>query len=423
MNLEALVKAPGSREGGDMAYDLVEATAADAGLSPERLGEIDARLAQEIEAGNVAGVVTLVARHGKIAHVKAQGFKNIAAAEPLRPDTIFRIFSMTKPVTGAAMMILHDEGKWSPDDPISKHWPAFEGARVLTGQSDSGEPITAPADHPPTMRELMTHSAGLSYGFSEMPIDMMYKAVEAWQAPSLAEFANRVASLPLAYQPGSMWLYSMSMDIQGAIIERLSGQSLADFFQTRLFGPLGMVDTGFFLPETKRSRLSTLYRTSRTKGQVEEPRGLLPTDYFSAPVVPSGGGGLVSTAHDYARFAQMLLNKGELGGVRILSPEAVALMSANHLPPALMSGAFGVGAQQMRPGFGHGFDCAVFTDPDLAGIPVGKGTFQWDGAAGTWFWIDPANDLIFVGMIQRMDLGQHANLQQLTQKMMAKAIL
>ena len=406
-----------------MTQDLVEIRPETIGLSSARLDEIEARLAHEIESGAVAGVVTLVARHGQIARVRAQGFKDLASGEKLTTDTIFRIYSMTKPVTGVAMMILHDQGKWRPEDPIAKHLPAFAKARVLTGVTPSGEPTTAPADHEPTMAELMTHTAGLSYGFSEMPIDKMYQAVEAWQAPSLAQFAARVASLPLAYQPGSMWLYSMSMDIQGAIIEALSGQSLADFFQSHVFGPLGMVDTGFTVAEINRARLATLYRTSRTKGQVPEPRGLLPTDYFSQPVVPSGGGGLVSTASDYARFAQMLLNKGELDGVRILTPQAVALMSTNHLAPALMTGAFGVGAQQMRPGFGHGFDCAVFTDPDLAGIPVGKGTFQWDGAAGTWFWVDPVNDLIFVGMIQRMDMGLNVNLQQLTQKMMAKAIL
>ena len=331
-----------------MTQDLVEIRPETIGLSSARLDEIEARLAHEIESGAVAGVVTLVARHGQIARVRAQGFKDLASGEKLTTDTIFRIYSMTKPVTGVAMMILHDQGKWRPEDPIAKHLPAFAKARVLTGVTPSGEPTTAPADHEPTMAELMTHTAGLSYGFSEMPIDKMYQAVEAWQAPSLAQFAARVASLPLAYQPGSMWLYSMSMDIQGAIIEALSGQSLADFFQSHVFGPLGMVDTGFTVAEINRARLATLYRTSRTKGQVPEPRGLLPTDYFSQPVVPSGGGGLVSTASDYARFAQMLLNKGELDGVRILTPQAVALMSTNHLAPALMTGAFGVGAVSPR---------------------------------------------------------------------------
>ena len=406
-----------------MARDMSETAPEAVGLSAAGLAAIDAALQAEVDKGHLAGVVTLVARHGRVAHLKAMGAKDLASGEPLATDTIFRIYSMTKPVTGAAMMILHDEGRWAPDDPIAKHLPAFEGARVFAGLADDGSPILAAPDHAPTMRELMTHSAGLSYGFSELPIDKMYQAARVWQSESLGEFAAKVGKLPLAYQPGSMWLYSMSMDIQGAVIEALSGQSLADFMHSRIFGPLGMEDTGFWLPAEKKPRLATLYRTSDSRGLVHVERALLPTDYFSPPAVPSGGGGLVSTALDYARFAQMLLNKGELEGVRILSPEAVTLMSTNHLPPALMSGAFGVGAQQMRPGFGHGFDCAVFTDPELAGLPVGKGTFQWDGAAGTWFWIDPVNDVVFVGMIQRMAQHERTNCQQLTQKMMADAIL
>jgi CubicO group peptidase (beta-lactamase class C family) len=406
-----------------MAFDMEQARPEDVGLSTAGLDAIDEALAAEIEKGALAGCVTLVARHGRVARITAQGKKDIATGEPLTADTIFRIYSMTKPVTGAAMMLLWDEGKWSPDDEIARHLPEFAGVRVLTGLDDGGQPITVPADHAPTMRELMTHSAGLSYGFSEMPIDRMYKEADIWGSASLADLARRIAALPLAYQPGSAWLYSMSMDVQAAIVEKLSGQTYADFLQTRLFGPLGMNDTGFFMPREKEPRFSSLYRSSRTKGLVKEERGLFPGDYFTAPAAPSGGGGLVSTAPDYARFAQMLLNKGELDGVRILTPEAVALMSSNHLPPALMTGAFGVGAQQMRPGFGHGFDCAVFTDPELAGLPVGKGTFQWDGAAGTWFWVDPTNDLIFVGMIQRFDMGLNLNCQMLTQKLMADAII
>ena len=406
-----------------MHRELIEAAPEAAGLSREGLAAIDEALAEQIRIGAIAGVVTLAARGGKIAHVRAQGMKDIESAEPLQTDTIFRIYSMTKPVTGVAMMILHDEGKWSPDDPIAKHLPEFEGVKVVTGYTEDNQPITGAPDHPPTLRELLTHTAGFSYGMSDLPIDQLYKAADVWGAASPADFAARLAALPLAYQPGGMWLYSLSMDVQGAIIERLSGQSMADFYQSRIFGPLGMVDTGFHLPESKRPRLATQYRTSRTRGQVAEPRGLFPGDFFTPPAMPSGGGGLVSTAHDYARFAQMLLNRGALGDVRILSEEAVTLMSTNHLSDAMLKAGFGVGAQQMRPGFGHGFDCAVFTDPDLAGIPVCKGTFQWDGAAGTWFWVDPANDLIFVGMIQRFDMGQNVNLQQLTQKMLASAIL
>ncbi len=407
-----------------MSQPLPTAAPEDVGLSSAGLDSVDAAIAAEVAKGDLAGCITLVARHGKVARITAHGLADIASGRPVAEDTIFRIYSMTKPVTGAAMMVLYDEGRWLPDDPIAKHLPEFEGVRVLTGIADDGSPLTAPADHPPTLRELLTHTAGFSYGFSEIPVDQLYKAVDVWGAPNLAEFSKRLASVPLTYQPGAAWLYSISMDVQGAIIEKLSGQSLPDFYQSRLFAPLGMDDTGFWLEEAERGRFATQYRTSRKGGVREEPRDLFPFSYFSRPPIASGGGGLVSTIHDYSRFAQMLLNKGGLDGVRVLSPEAIALMSSNHLPAQMMQAGFGVGAQQIRPGFGHGFDCAVFIDPDAAGIPVGKGTFQWDGAAGTWFWVDPANDLIFVGMIQRFDtLGQTVNCQQLTQRLMAGALL
>jgi CubicO group peptidase (beta-lactamase class C family) len=211
------------------------------------------------------------------------------------------------------------------------------------------------------------------------------------------------------------------MDIQGAMIERLSGQSLPRFMQEHIFGPLGMVDTAFHTPSEKQARLATLYRASKSRGLVPTENPLMP-DRDSPPPLASGGGGLVSTITDYARFAQMLLNGGELAGERILSPEAVKLMTANHLPDWMLGAGFGVGHQTIRPGFGYGFDGAVFTDPAAAGIPVGEGTYQWDGAAGTWFWVDPKNDLLFVGMIQLLS-ETAPPLQAMTQKRLADAIL
>src|SRR5665213_421477 len=346
----------------------------------------------------------------------------MASGEPLAADTMFRIFSMTKPVTGAAMMILHDQGLWSPDDPIAKHLPEFEGVQVFAGLDEDGKARTVAPDHAPTLRELLTHTAGLSYGFNQQdPLDMLYRDAEVWQSGSLAEMAARVGRLPLAYQPGAKWLYSLSMDIQGAMIERLSGQSLPRFMQEHMFDPLGMVDTAFHTPADKKARLATLYRASKSRGLVPTDNPLMP-DRDTPPSLASGGGGLVSTIADYARFAQMLLNGGELAGARILSPEAVKLMTANHLPDWMLSAGFGVGHQTIRPGFGYGFDGAVFTDPAAAGIPVGEGTYQWDGAAGTWFWVDPKNDLLFVGMIQLLSEAAPP-LQAMTQKRLADAIL
>ncbi len=406
-----------------MERDLSRAEPAEVGLSAEGLGRIDAALAGLIGQGELAGAVTLVARHGRIVHQSAQGMKDLAAGERLRADTIFRIFSMTKPVTAAAMMILHDEGRWRPEDPIAKILPAFADVTVFGGVDGDGRVRRLAPDHAPTLKELLTHTAGLSYGFDPQDaVDDLYRAVEPLAAGSLAELADRVAGLPLAYQPGSQWRYSLSMDLQGAIIEALSGQTLEDFMRLRIFEPLGMGDTAFYVPPEKRGRLATLYRKSRWRGLVATDT-ILGRDDETPPALALGGGGLFSTAADYARFAQMLLNRGELGGARILSPEAVALMTANHLSDDLIQGGFGVGLQQIRPGYGYGFNGAVFTDPQAAGLPVGEGTYQWDGAAGTWFWIDPVNDLLFVGLIQRLPPPGPPSLQSMTQQMVAAAMV
>ncbi|HEX7758752.1 MAG TPA: serine hydrolase domain-containing protein [Caulobacteraceae bacterium] len=408
-----------------MARDLIEATTDDTGLSKAGLDGVDAGLKALIDKGELVGAVTLAARHGRIARRSVLGLDDLAAGKPLREDTLFRIYSMTKPVTAVAMMILHDQGLWRPEDPISKYIQSFANARVFVGLDGEGQPLTVPADHDPTIGELLTHTAGLTYGSTQEPLDKLYQAKNIWGSASLAEFADKIGGLPLAYQPGTKWVYSLAMDIQGAIIEALTGQGLAAFMQEKIFGPLGMVDTGFHAPPDQAHRLAKLYRSSTTKpGLVALDRPPILGDNLSPPKVPSGGGGLVSTLDDYARFAQMLLNKGELAGVRIISPQAVALMTSNYLSDEMMAAGFGVGAMAIRPGFGYGFNGAVFTDPLKAGLPVGQGTYEWDGAAGTWFWVDPENDLIFVGMIQRFEVsGKMTNAQQLTQKLLAPAIV
>jgi len=390
------------------------------GLSPEGLAAVDAAVQGQIDRGELAGAVTLVARHGRLTHFNALGLKDIATGEPMATDALFRIYSMTKPVTAVAMMILYDRGLWSPDDPIAKHLPEFAGVQVFAALDDQGQPRLEAPEHAPTLRELMTHTAGLSYGFNpEDPVDKLYQAAHVWSSASLAEMSAKLAKLPLAYQPGTKWLYSLSMDLQGAVIERLSGQSLPDFMQEHLFGPLGMVDTAFHLPPDKRARLASGYRQSRSGLKPEKP---MLFDHAEPPALASGGGGLISTAIDYARFAQMLLNRGELGGVRIISREAATLMMTNQLTDEMMAAGYGVGAQAIRPGFGYGFNGVVFTDPEAAGIPVGRGTYHWDGAWGTWFWVDHENDLIYVGLIQR-GLTFSPNLQALTQTLMAGAIV
>jgi CubicO group peptidase (beta-lactamase class C family) len=404
-----------------MSRDLSPARPEDVGLKPEGLAAIDAYLQGLVDAGELAGVVTLVARHGKVVHTSVTGKKDLASGEPLAFDTIFRIFSMTKPVTGAAMSILLGEGRWSPDDPVARHLPEFADVRVFAGLAEDGTALTVAPDHAPTMRELMSHTAGLSYGGGpDDPVDKLYRNAKVWASASLGEFAGKVAGLPLAYQPGSKWRYSLSMDVQGAIIEKLSGMSLPDFYRTRLFEPLGMVDTAFHTPPEKQPRLATLYRWAGDQRLKPLPNIIAGGDHASPPRLANGGGGLVSTAADYGQFAQVLLNGGEWRGRRIIDEKALKTQMSNHLAPEIMAGGFGVGLQQIRPGYGHGFDGAVFTDPAAAGVPVGKGTYQWDGAAGTWFWVDPVHDLLYVGLIQR--LGENSPpLQKITQTMMADA--
>ncbi len=392
---------------------LGEGSAEAAGLSAAGLAKVDAALGDLIGAGELAGASLLVARRGQVVHRSVQGLKDLATGEALSRDTLFRIYSMTKPVTAVAMMVLWDQGLWSPDDPIARHLPEFAGVTVPGGG--------APA-HPPTMRELMTHTAGLGYGFDpNEATDAAYLAAGVWQADDLADMMRRIAGAPLAYEPGTKWRYSIAMDVQGAIIERLSGRSLPDFMRERIFTPLGMADTDFFVPDDKIARLAITYRHSKTRGLVEVDQPLFGRDAGRIPKIASGGGGLFSTLDDYARFAQMLLDRGELGGVRVISEAAVALMTANHLTDELMAGGYGVGHQPIRPGFGYGFNGAVFTDPALAGSQVGRGTYQWDGAAGTWFWVDPENELIFVGLIQRMD-ERSPGCQALTQALVAEAL-
>jgi CubicO group peptidase (beta-lactamase class C family) len=378
------------------------------GFSSERLGRLHEAMQRVVDEKSVSGVVTLVMRHGKLVEERAYGARDFTSGAPMTTDTIFRIYSMTKPVIGVAMMILYEEGKWRPSDPIAKFIPEFAGLKVFKEVDANGAVVTEAPAHPPTMAELLTHTAGFTYGFfGTTPVDKLYVASNWYSAPDLHEMMRRFAGVPLLYQPGTKWVYSVSQDIQGYIIEMLSGKPLPEFLEERIFKPLRMADTGFYVPKEKRARFATLYSEGPDGKLVAtgEPSGPK-ADYASMPGAPSGGGGLVSTVHDYARFAQMLLNHGELEGARILAPATVNLMTSNHLAPRLMTGEFSIGGATMRPGHGWGWDLAVFTDPATADDVAGKGTFYWEGAAATWFWVDPTNDIVFVGMTQHM-LGKN----------------
>jgi CubicO group peptidase (beta-lactamase class C family) len=302
------------------------------------------------------------------------------------------------------MMILYEQGKWLPSDPISKYIPEFAHLKVFKGVDADGKMILVDPDHAPTMRELMTHTAGFTYGiFGNTPVDAMYRDQHVLASRNLQEVIDKLSQIPLLYQPGNAWVYSVSMDIQGYIVEKLSGQSLPDFMRDHIYHPLGMRDAGFYVPDEKRSRFATLYETAPEGNLVLTKVGAGGmSDDLTPPTMPSGGGGMVSSAEDYYRFAQMLGNGGTLNGTRILAPDTVHLMTSNHVPLSLLTGEYGIGLQTLRPGFGYGYDGAVVYNPPEANLPEGNGTFFWDGLAGTWFWVDPTNDIVFVGMIQRI---------------------
>jgi CubicO group peptidase (beta-lactamase class C family) len=396
--LLALVAATASYAAGPI---LPSAAPESVGFSSERLQRLDAYIRNSIAAGHLPGAAVMVARHGKVVKFDVYG-TDAGSGAPLRHDAIYRIYSQTKPVTGLALMILFEEGKWRFDDPVTKFIPEFAELRVLKALNADGSMQLEKLARPPTMRELLTHTAGFGYGLSDQDVlEKAYYDADFMRATSAEDAIRRIAKLPLASQPGLHWRYSAAVDIQGYIVERLSGQTLADFMRTRIFEPLGMKDTAFYVPANKSSRLVTLQAYDTGSKQLVPPTGNLVFDYSRPPGAAAGGAGLVSTTSDYARLAQMILNEGELDGARILSPATVRLLASNHVADA-------VRAAPQEPfsthsGLGFAVDLEVVTDAAKAGTPRGLGTVSWGGAAGTWFWIDPANDLFVLGMMQVMN--------------------
>jgi CubicO group peptidase (beta-lactamase class C family) len=372
---------------------LPTAKADSVGVSAERLSRLSDGMKSLVDQGRLAGAVTMVARHGKVIEFEATGKRDVAANLPMQKDSIFRIYSMSKPITGVAMMMLLEEGKWQLSDPVAKYIPEFADLKVSATDAN-GNMVLKDQVHPVTMRELMSHTGGFTYGyFSNTPVDKLQREADVLNVNNtLEEMTRRVAKLPLSAQPGSEWRYSISTDIQGYIVQKLSGMPFEEFLEKRIFKPLNMVDTGFYVPAEKLKRLAEFYSYGKD-GQMEVVRGGLNHDFSAKPALASGGGGLVSTATDYMRFCQMLLNGGKLDGVRLLSPRGVELMRTNVLPPSMPT---------LSPGAGFGLDFAVYTDVAAADGYYGKGTFYWGGAAGTWFWIDPTDDLIVIGMIQQV---------------------
>jgi CubicO group peptidase (beta-lactamase class C family) len=377
------------------------------GFDPIRLTRVDEFLNTAVSEGRMPGFAVLLARHGRLVSLKTYGKKNLSTGEPITSDTIFRIASMSKMVTGVALMTLFEENKFNLDDPVAKFVPEFAHLKVYAGKDAAGRPKMIDPAHPPTMRELMSHSAGFGYGTTNDPADKILAAQNPYSASDLHEFVRRVAKAPLVYQPGTTWRYSAQADISGYIVERLSGMRFGEFLEKRLFGPLGMKDSGFYVPPDKLSRLAPAYSGDTTTGKFFEvktpnPIALPNAAPTSPPGLESGGGGLFSTVIDYARFAQMLDNKGELDGVRILSPAAVEMMATNALPAKALEAGIMRPPVHFDSNIGFGLDAQVMLNPRAAGSLVGNGTMSWHGAYAGWVWIDRTDDIVCVGMAQRL---------------------
>jgi CubicO group peptidase (beta-lactamase class C family) len=373
-----------------------------------RLARIAPAFQQAIDAGRLPGVVIMIARHGRLVYSNSLGFQDKAQGTKMDPSTIFRAYSMTKPFVEVAAAMLMEEGRLQLTDPVAKYLPEFQSMQVSTPTHDAmGQPVFVlrPATRGPTIQDLMRHTAGLAYG--EITLNPLVKQAYAkaglWQpqmdynvtdlAP--AEFVRRLGQAPLAYQPGTVWEYSLAIDLLGRVVEKVSGQRLGDFLAARLFRPLGMTDTGFWVPPEKLGRLAQPMPIDPASGQ---PNHVL--DVSHPPAEDSGGAGSVTTAADYLRFAQMLLDRGHLGDVQILSPTTIRLMTSDQLGPdvrrAITPGEMLMGV----PGYTFGLGFMIRAQPGIAGVPGSTGEFMWAGYAGTFFWVEPQEDLVAVMMDQ-----------------------
>ncbi len=378
------------------------------GFTKAGLDALDARMKQAVADGDTAGMTIILIRNGQVADFKSFGQQTPDTEMAL--DSLFRIYSMSKPITGVALMQLYEQGKWQLDDPIGKHAPELAHLKALTWDKDGkvvtdadGKPVLTTPKTPPTMRQLMSHTAGFGYGLAgDDPVNRAFRDDRVLASANLDEMMKKVAAIPLLYEPGTKWSYSIAVDIQGYLVQKLSGQKFGDYLKQHVTGPMGMTDTMFFVTPDRKARFAEVYRWDREQKKLVMNAARTDRGGYEDPTrLESGGGGLVGSTHDYARFCQMLLGKGTIAGKRILKPETVALMIDNHI------GDLQVGVDGTRPQPGaatvrFGLDFAVYTDPKSVGLPHGKGSYYWGGAAGTWFWVDPVNDLAFIGMIQMM---------------------
>lgn len=374
------------------------------GMSAERLARISQVLQRYVAQPTVAGIVATVARRGRTVYLEKFGYADLEAAVPVEFDTIFRIASMTKPITSVAAMMLYEEGWFDLNTFVHEFIPAFKDLKVFVRSTKAG-PVLEPLARPITFRHLFTHTAGLSYGFDPQdPVDQLYHEAGAtllhFYAPGARctnkDVVDALARLPLAFQPGSHWRYSLSIDVLGHLVELISGKPLDVFLRERLFEPLGMADTDFYVPPAKLARVAKIYCTDPSGAGLARVDLPVPTE---PPAFLSGGGGLFSTIGDYSRFAQMLVNGGELNGIRLLSPRTVALMEMNQAPAEALPYEQSAGSLK-NAGYGYGLGMRVLTDVAASGRAGSVGEFGWDGAFATYFWVDRTEELYGLLMTQ-----------------------
>lgn len=362
-------------------------------MSGERLKRVHESIQRHIDAGSISGAVTIVARRGRVVHFESHGLMDIESKKPMARDTIFRLASMSKPVTGVAALMLVEEGKLRLNDPVSKYVPEFKEMKVAVPRTGATTPFfLAPADREITIRDLMTHTSGLGSG-GAAATELARLMADRKPTDTLADFSKKMATIPLDFQPGSQWRYSglLGIDLLGRIVEVVSDMSYDKFLQERILAPLGIKDLSFYVPQEKRDRLVTLYRRG-AGGKLEKnpnQEALMSKVYFS------GAGGLTGTAEDYLQFGQMLVNGGELNGKRLLSPRTIDLMSSNHVGD-MFNGQLGRPAR----GMGFGLTVGIVQDNVQAGWRVSSGSFGWDGAYGTLCWVDPKEKMVMILMIQ-----------------------
>jgi CubicO group peptidase (beta-lactamase class C family) len=397
-----------------------EVDPAELGFDAGRLARIDRHFNRYVEDGRLPGWMVVVGREGRVAHVGMSGHRDIEADAPVEPDTIWRIYSMTKPITTVAAMMLWEEGAFELKDEVAGFIPAFADARVYV-KGSSLKPMTEPLVEPVRIWHLMTHTSGLTYGFHwTHPVDAVYRdngfATGTPPGMDLAACCDAWAGMPLLFQPGTEWNYSVATDVLGRVVEVVSGQSLDEFFSERIFGPLGMTDTAFSVAEADAGRLAALYGPDPQTGRAVR-NDAMGEAALSAPSMLSGGGGLVSTAADYHRFAQMLLNEGELDGVRLLGPRTVRYMATNHLPGGADLEAFGrpVFAEVTYHGVGFGLGVSVMLDPVANKSPASVGEFAWGGFASTAFWVDPIERMTVLFLTQLLPSSTYPLRSQLHQ--------